>query len=124
MGYYTWFSMQARNIKSKEEYESIVQTLKDKEIYEREDTCGVFCESKYYENEHEANFSVYDECKWYDHEYDMMQVSKMFPDVIFRLSGDGEEREDMWREYFHNGEVEECRAQVIFPKPVEIEWEE
>ena len=56
MGYYTWFSMQARNIKSKEEYESIVQALKDKEIYEREDICGVFCESKYYENEHEANF--------------------------------------------------------------------
>ena len=52
----------------------------------------------------------------------MMQISEMFPDVIFRLSGDGEEREDMWHEYFHNGKVEECRAKIIFPTPVEIEW--
>jgi len=122
MGYYTWFSMKARHIKSKEEYEAIVEALKDNELYAYDDKYGVFCESDYSETFKEATFSVCDEYKWYDHTYDMMKISKLFPDVIFRLSGDGEEREDMWHEYFHNGQVEECRAEIKFPKPTEIEW--
>ena len=123
MGYYTWYTMNARNIKTKEEYESIIQALKDKEIYTSENTSGVFCESKYYEEDKEAIFDAYDECKWYDHTYDMMNISKLFPDVIFRLRGDGEEKEDMWYEYYQNGKVEECPAKIIFPAPEEIEWD-
>ena len=124
MGYYTWYAMNARNIKTKEEYESLIQTLKDKGIYETENTSGVFCASTYYEESNEAIFDTTDECKWYEHTYDMMNISKLFPDVIFRLRGDGEEREDMWYEYYHNGKVEECPATITFPMPVEIEWNE
>ena len=122
MGYYTWYSMQVRNIKSRDEYNSIIQALKEREIYDQENTCGVFCESTYYDNEHRASFSSCDECKWYEHEYDMMTISKQFPDVTFRLCGEGEESNDMWREYFHNGIAEECRAKIVFPAPIEIEW--
>lgn len=124
MGYYTWFSMKAKHIKSKEEYEKIIETLKTNEIYTHDDVYGIFESSEYFEDCGEAIFSVCDEHKWYDHTYDMMKISKLFPDVIFRLSGEGEEKEDMWHEYFHNGKVEECRAKITFPQPIEIEWDE
>lgn len=123
MGYYTMYSLQARKVENKEQFESIVQALKDMELY-GEGCYGVFMESTYFEDSNEATFSAYDECRWYDHDYDMMKLCKMFPNVIFKLSGEGEEREDMWRKYFHNGEIEECRAQVTFAKPVWIEWDE
>ena len=119
MGYYTYFSMEARKIKDKDEYEAIIEELKEDELYGDN---GIFCESEYYEYDHEASFRVCDEAKWYDHTYDMMKFSKIFPNVVFKLHGDGEERDDMWDEYYHNGEVEECRVQIIYPEPCSIEW--
>ena len=124
MGYYTYFSMEARGIKNEEEYDSIVYALKERELFSDKDTSGVFDEGKYYNDSHIAYFNAYEECKWYEHEYDMVKFSKLFPDVTFKLSGDGEERDDMWHEYFHNGESEECRAHITYDKPQFIEWEE
>lgn len=126
MGYYTYYTMEARNIKDEKEYYSIVHALKECELFEDEenDKYGVFNESKYDSDFHTAYFDVYEECKWYDHTYDMTKFSKLFPNVTFKLHGDGEERDDMWNEYFHNGVTEECRAQIIYDTPCEIEWEE
>jgi len=124
MGYYTYFSMEARGIKDENEYNSIIDAMKKNELMSYDDVYGIFDEGKFYENDGSASFEAYQEAKWYDCEYDMVKFSKLFPDVTFKLSGDGEERDDMWREYFHNGECELCHAQVVFPLPVEIEWEE
>jgi len=124
MGYYTYFTMEAQNIKNEEEYNSIVHALKERELFSNEDTSGVFDEGKYYEISHTAYFKAYDECKWYEHTYDMVKISRLFPGVTFRLSGEGEERDDMWHEYFHNGDSEECHAHIIFDKPTYIEWNE
>ena len=52
----------------------------------------------------------------------MMKFSKIFPNVVFKLHGDGEESDDKWNEYYHNGEVEECRVQITYPEPCNIEW--
>jgi hypothetical protein len=30
-------------------------------------------------------------CTWYEHENDMLMLSKIFPDVLFELNGTGEE---------------------------------
>lgn len=124
MGYYTFYSMEARNIKNEEEYNSILHALKERELLSDEETSGVFDEKKYYPDSHSAYFEAYEECKWYDHEYDMVKFSKLFPDVTFKLSGEGEERDDMWRKYFHNGECEECAVHITYDKPRFIEWEE
>lgn len=43
-----------------------------------------------------------DSCKWYDHEADMIQMSREFPDILFELTGEGEEAGDLWRKYFKN----------------------
>ncbi|MGG1641835.1 hypothetical protein ACIFQM_11175 [Paenibacillus sp. NRS-1782] len=55
-----------------------------------------------------------DSCKWYEHEADMRVFSKRFPDVLFQLSGDGEEAGDIWRKYFRNGKMQNCPGQITF----------
>jgi len=55
-----------------------------------------------------------DSSKWYDHEKDMKEISKRHPEVLFTLSGVGEEPGDIWRAYHKNGKVQECRAMIVF----------
>jgi hypothetical protein len=55
-----------------------------------------------------------DSCKWYEWNEDMLAVSKMFPDLVFCLHGEGEENGDAWYAYFKNGKVQLCRAIIKF----------
>ena len=59
-------------------------------------------------------YSPFDEeCKWYEHEDDMKEFSKRFPNVLFTLSGEGEEAGDIWKKYFKNGKVQVSKARII-----------
>jgi hypothetical protein len=51
--------------------------------------------------------------KWYEHEVDMAKLSIAVPDVLFRLSGEGEESGDIWDKYFLNGKMQICNATVV-----------
>jgi hypothetical protein len=55
-----------------------------------------------------------DSCKWYDHEKDMSEVSKRFPNVLIRIDGEGEEAGDVWRLAAKNGRVEKIAAELVF----------
>ena len=113
MGYYTYYSMSAQNIKSYEEYKSILEVVGHFEI---------FYKSDYDDNIHEAEFYTYDECKWYDHTADMKNISRLFPNVVFKLHGEGEDRDDIWDAYYQNGFIEVCPAEIVYPKPKTIKW--
>jgi len=51
-------------------------------------------------------------CTWYDHEEDLIKFSKYHPDLLFTLSGEGEEAGDIWKKYFINGKVQVEKAQI------------
>jgi len=65
---------------------------------------------------------------WYDHEEDMLNLSRGFPATIFILRGTGEEQGDMWKKRFINGGVEVVQVEMTFPDfaplPEEEEEEE
>lgn len=54
-------------------------------------------------------------CKWYEHEEDMLELSRAFPNVTFKLHGDGEEKEDMWDSYYKNGKSVNYQAKIVIP---------
>lgn len=55
-----------------------------------------------------------DSCKWYQHEEEVREFSKQFPDVLFTLSGAGEESGDIWKQYFVNGKSQYTKAKLVF----------
>lgn len=44
-----------------------------------------------------------DPIPWYEYEEDLTYLSIMFPDYFFLLFGYGEDSDDIWRAYAHNG---------------------
>jgi hypothetical protein len=56
-----------------------------------------------------------DAVKWYDYDKDMREFSKYYPNLIFELSGEGEESGDLWKAYYQNGSAQYCRGKVVFP---------
>jgi len=57
-----------------------------------------------------------DSIKWYDHDKDMLEISKKYPDYVFVLTGDGECSDDFWRTFYKNGKKQEVRAELVFDK--------
>ena len=81
MGYYTNFTLalDPSTTVSKEVLEQIDQVITDWDVLEY--TC---------------NDCWYGSAKWYEYQEDMCALSKQFPNVIFCLSGEGEDAEDLW----------------------------
>jgi hypothetical protein len=64
-----------------------------------------------------AEFALEGEAiKWYDHEKDLKDFSKKYPDEIFTLTGIGEEFPDAWKLYVKNGKSQLCKAEITYPK--------
>ncbi len=59
--------------------------------------------------------NLFDEsAKWYDHEADMREFSKLHPTTTFKLIGEGEDAGDMWHEYYRNGKMQRCKSIVTY----------
>jgi hypothetical protein len=62
----------------------------------------------------EDNGGSSDSSKWYRHEADLKAFSLIHPSVLFKLSGEGEESGDIWIEYYKNGKMQQCKANISF----------
>lgn len=55
--------------------------------------------------------------KWYNHEDDMILISKLYPDWVFMLKGHGEgwsfDDPDIWIAIIKNGEYKKRKAQIV-----------
>ena len=51
-----------------------------------------------------------DECKWYDWRPHCLEVSKEFPNVTIRITGEGEEHGDTWCAFFRCGRMQRTSA--------------
>lgn len=58
--------------------------------------------------------AYYANAKWYDHEDDMRLLSAKFPDVVFWLSGSGDDCDDLWQKFFVGGRMQTCYAQIVY----------
>jgi len=45
---------------------------------------------------------------------DMIELSKLFPKVVFLVHGEGEENDDIWNLYIKNGKSQKCPAQITY----------
>lgn len=109
MGYYTYYAMEAKNTKTGAYLDEALEAKICQRLYEISKGAIIEDDSFY--------GCLGDSLKWYNHRDDMIDLSKEFPDVIFMLEGEGEERDDNWRLYVQNGEWEEVYATIVWNAP-------
>lgn len=56
------------------------------------------------------------EMKWYDHDDDMRNFSRLFPTAVITLTGFGEESKDIWRSYYSDGKCHEAKTEIVYEK--------
>jgi hypothetical protein len=56
------------------------------------------------------------DCKWYEFEKDLKELSLRFPDTLFAIERVGEENPDMERVYAKNGKSVSLVARVLWPE--------
>jgi hypothetical protein len=129
MGYYTYYELSIDNSqvkgqvekKKQSEIEEIQQSNISDELKKRliKDVEKMYETSIVTQNDvvNLLTFNPFDgQCKWYEHTEDMCRVSKEYSNVLFILTGNGEEPEDMWVKYFMNGKVQVERAVITYGK--------
>ena len=119
MGYYTSYNLEVKHVNTIEEHNKIVDALNEKGVWG-----DALREGDWNAEKKRSSFWNYDVAKWYDNKTDMMKISEEFPDAVFRLSGEGEESDDRWYALFKNGMAEVVCAQLTWPEPQRIKWEE
>lgn len=121
MGYYTSFNLTV----TKREGSLVEKIERETEVEIAKKLCEIsdwFEPSDFNETVEKSDYPLaelisFDIIKWYDHYDEMVALSKEFPSLYFELEGFGEDREDMWREYFHNGEAMHSNAKIFYDTP-------
>jgi len=53
------------------------------------------------------------ECKWYDHDDDIIKLSKLYPKTLFTLRGIGEDEDQPWVTYYKNGQYHNAEVKIV-----------
>jgi hypothetical protein len=104
MGYYTTFRLSIELVDGKQLTKQESDTFKAELLVKYE-------ASEHYDQDGYLAYMLEkypDSSKWYDHEDDMREFSKLYPNVVFRLEGEGEEAGDVWCKFFQNGKMQDA----------------
>lgn len=115
----TQYSLNVRKVRNEQEFDILVNELTRREIIRYALDNGF-----YYPHMKEASFGSYDPVRWNNHVQDMVMISEQFPAMYFELEGAGEPIGDFWKEYYHDGEVEYCRGEIVYEQPKKVQWTE
>lgn len=108
MGYYTYFTL-STNATDDKEREIALWMIDNLDYFS-------FCSKEMVSKSYEPLTHIVgsDSMKWYDHEDDMRKVAAAFPDVKFELYGEGEDRDDTWREFYWGDKFDSDTAQIVW----------
>lgn len=124
MGYYTNFSIEIRKAITRAEAKEIIFEINravNSRLENEKDGIFVLMDDGRIEDNETAIWEVdgYDEMKWYDWREDMNDIAQKYPDIEFRLEGNGEDKDDWWVALFKGD-----KFQIKYCVPPIDEWVE
>lgn len=121
MGYYTYYNMDVKGLASRDDFDTLNALLNEKHLFKY---AFITPDHSDFHEDGSASYSSNDMVKWYEHDDDMTEISKLLPNATFRLSGVGEEEDDRWCTLYKNGVSDTVFAQIVWPKSDVIEWDD
>ena len=125
MGYYTCYSLDVIGVLSDEEFDTIHDVIASTDWMGYGLASGGHSMSNLETlgygfgvpeaSKHLRRYPCNSAMKWYDWRADMLELSRRFPEPLFKLHGEGEEPGDLWECYFHAGKSQLCIAQIVYP---------
>lgn len=110
MGYYTDYTLNISGIRRNRSGKLVMEQEIDpgvlNQIHAEIERLEIF--------DNDEDYGWYGNAKWYDHDNDMLELSKKFPTVLFTLYGDGEESDDMWYTYYLDGAYQHAPARIEY----------
>lgn len=106
MGYETAYSLIVMDVSTEENYRIITNLMTLARELDGDDADILFALDE--------DGGCNQHCTWHESDEDMARYSKWFPKIVFRLDGEGEESEDMWVAYFHDGKMQKVYATITF----------
>jgi hypothetical protein len=107
MGYYTWYSIE----KVQGDPEVVAAFEADFE------NGNIPTEYGSLDQMFSASGDAHDSMKWYDRVEDMTNISIAYANTLFVVSGQGEDHDDVWREYYRNGVMERVYPIITYDDP-------
>lgn len=62
----------------------------------------------------DENGNCNEEGKWYESDKDMKAFSLKHPEALFEMNGSGENSDDIWRQYWKNGKVQNVETERTY----------
>ena len=101
MGYYTDFTITIPEGWTGEKLSSEITNVSDYNLNDLNDF-------------DDGTISLY--LRWYDYSEDMHKLSLKYPDTLFTIEGNGEDRGDIWKEYHLGGKSYIDVINLTFPE--------
>lgn len=117
MGYYTYYRLEMKSTDNTSiDYEAINRTFIHiyDEVFEKSTLEDSWVKESIKDYDFINNYYFEESQTWYAFDEDMLKLSRMFPNVVFCLWGEGEERDDNWRVVYHNGSAAGSHGRIVY----------
>lgn len=112
----TSFSLRVRNVKNRDQFSALFESIEELDLNRY-----VFDTGAYYNDQKEAIFKCWEAQEWKSYNEQMIILSEKYPKLTFELTCQNEDA--FWRIYYKDGINEQCNGEVLFERPIKIEWE-
>ena len=119
MTYLTNHKLVVRNVKTSDRFWNLIDAMNIKDLIRY-----VFDMGEYDENAQEVVFMPWEPVSWANRVTDMMFIAEKLPEMYFQLDGIGESFGDVWRQYYHDMDIESCSGEILFEQPKKVQWTE
>jgi hypothetical protein len=116
---YIEYRLMVLKVKNEEQFHKLEEELKRRDILRYALDSGSYSKER-----KEAEFLPSEACSWLRHAEDMVMISEKFPNMTFELECIGEVFGNYWKEYYHDGQTEYCRGEVVYEQPKKVQWTE
>ena len=105
MGYYTTFELEIHEKPEDFDVDKLDLFMMKQKRKDNDFMYPFSCVDGEFEDDHGAT-------KWYQCDKELPILSKAFPEVVFKLSGEGEESGDIWTTYYKGGKSQSAKVVI------------